>query len=192
MAGREDLEFVAQIVHRLQFRGHDPSPRRIASPIKRHDPDRIACDQVSAARCIPQNKGEDAVQRPGQCARLHLLIKRQNDLAIRGGAQRVAGGVQPLQFGVIVDLAVDRQHRLIVGPVQRLRAAFGVDNGQSFVGQDGPVVLVHPAPVRAAVALPARARQHVGTQRGRFVANVQNAEDRAHRGFPCRAQTRFY
>jgi hypothetical protein len=81
---------------------------------------------------------------------------------------------------LIVDLAVDRQHHLAVGAVERLGAVLHVDDRQALVGEDGPLAGEEPAPVRTAVALQSRQLERQLAQRPDVRAYVEDSQDRAH------------
>ena len=81
---------------------------------------------------------------------------------------------------MVVDLAVDRQHDLVVGADQRLGPVLDVDDRQPLVGQDRPLVVPDAAPVRASVPHAARQVECGPTQIGRGRINTEDTEDRTH------------
>ncbi|MNT71400.1 hypothetical protein D3C72_2098810 [compost metagenome] len=83
---------------------------------------------------------------------------------------------------MVVDLAVDRQRQLAVQRQQRLGATGRVDDGQPLVDQDRTGIHIHPAPVRAPMALALGQIQRVAAQGREVVTGLQaeNTEDRTH------------
>jgi hypothetical protein len=131
-----------------------------------------------APRAVPEGEGEDpaeVVEKP-----LPLPVM-QDDLAVRPGLKRVRLGERPLQVLVVVDLAVDRQRRPSIRPVQRLGAVLDVDDGQALVGQDGAVGRVDAAPVGPAVPLALRQRERGFAEPDRIGLELEDGENAAHR-----------
>ncbi len=182
VAGRELRGVGAGIHQRFQFGGHQQAAVLVVAPVQRHHADRIARDQHALLGPIPQREREDAVEAVQVRGRGVLLVQRVDHLAVRAGLERIRLGQFGLEFAVVVDLAVDRQGQAAVVGQQRLRAAGRVDDGQPLVDQDGAVIDVYPAPVRAAMALALRQVQRVAAQRGEVIAGLQaeHSEDRTH------------
>ena len=100
---------------------------------------------------IIDRKGKHAVQ-PGDAVRPPLLPRRQNDLAIAVSMKLRAAAAQLFtQLAVIVDLAVEHQHRAAIGGGHRLRRPGEIDDREPQMTQPDPRRSPHPLPVRAPV-----------------------------------------
>ncbi len=105
-----------------------------------------------------------------------------DDLAIGTGGEAMRSREPALEFAVVVDLAVDRQHQVAIGRTQWLRTTGMVDDGQPLVHQDRAVVMMDAAPVGTTVALLLRKLQRLPSQGLDVVAGLQpeDAEDGTH------------
>jgi len=190
VAGRERRHVRAHPDQRLHFRSHAQPAHAVVAPVQRTHADRVARDQVAPRGGIPQREGEDAVEPTdalgSEAFRAELAIERVDHLAVRAGGEVVGAG--RAQLAVVVDLAVHRQRERAVARQQGLRAAGRIDDGQALMDQDGAIVDVDAAPVRAAMTLTLRELQRQPAQGGKIIARgeVEDAEDRTHGRFACR------
>ena len=53
---------------------------------------------------------------------------------------------------MVIDFAIDGQHLFLVGRIEGLSAALGVDDAQSLMGEDGTPAAVYTTPIWTAVA----------------------------------------
>ncbi len=118
--------------------------------------------------------------KPADAVRTAFTIQRVDDLAIRAGLECIVRGQPLLEFAMVVDLAVDREHEFAIGGSDRLGATGRIDDGKALVDEDGAVIGVHAAPVGAAMALPLRQLERKPAQRSLVVACLQ-AEDAEYR-----------
>ena len=99
----------------LQFRGKDQAAVAERGIEQRLYAEPVARKEQCALPKIVNRKGEHTVQ-PGQAIRAPALPGRQNNLAITVSVERRAKPAQFLaQFAVVIDLAVEHQHRPAVG-----------------------------------------------------------------------------
>ncbi len=145
MAGREIFDGPA-VQQGLELGSHVEIAVFVAPGVQRHDPHRVAGDQVAAALLVVEHEGENAVEVVQEIGAA-LLVEGEDHFAVRAGGELVGRGEATLELLVVVDLAVDRQHLLAVAAVERLGAVFDVDDGQPLVGQDRLVAGVDAAPV---------------------------------------------
>ena len=149
----------------------------------------VARDQRAPGRRIPQREGENAVEpaQPG-LRRLAIAVQGVDHLAVGAGLETVGPGQAALELAMVVDLAIDREHQPPVRGMDRLRAAGRIDDCEAFMHQQRMRLHVHAAPIGSAVALARRQRKRQRAQRMQVGAGaqVEDTEDRAHRGGPCR------
>ena len=131
----------------------------------------------SSAPCSPS-----PLPSPTMPGRAYLQKQRDDDLTVRT-RQRCVGRLQArIQLLVVVNLSIGRHNDLVICAAQRLRARFGVDNGQPLVRY--AVVVVHevPAPVRPAVPQALGALDQLASQLDVIEPRAEDAQDAAHGG----------
>ncbi len=113
-------------------------------------PQRIAGQHETTLPRVPKSEGEHAAQGLDH-GRPAVAIELQQHLGVGMRAEPVTLGQQlRAQFGIVVDLTVERNRERAVVAVHRLGAEIGkLDDGQPPVGEADPPVL--RMPVAAAV-----------------------------------------
>ena len=197
VAGRKLGDVIAQPRDCLHLRRHPQPAFDIVAPVQRADADVVAGDDRALLPRIPQHEGEHAVEPVEPRAGIALGIagmQRVDHLAIGAALEGVGVLKIRAQFAVVVDLAVDRERQLPVAGEQRLRAASGIDDGQSLVHQQRMGMLVHAAPIGPAMALPCGQREREWPQHGEIAAGteVDDGKDGTHGRTPCRGDAAWW
>ena len=155
----------------------------VPAHVEGDDADGIPGDEEGLALGIVEHEGEDAVHAVEEIFGLQLVVEVEDDLAVREGLEVVALFQALLEFLVVVDLPVDRQHRAFEGVHQGLGPVLHVHDGKALVDQDRVVIAVDAAPVWAPVPdLPGHG-QGLAAQLGRVGpggVDAEDGEDAAH------------
>ena len=96
----------------------------------------IAGDYIGVLLRVIQAECEYAVQLLQKVCAL-VLIEREYDLAVRFCLKLVAVLILLADVHMVIYLAVDSQHQLAVGAVQRLLAGERIDYGEALMADDG-------------------------------------------------------
>ena len=136
MPGQEGLVPLALPFERLQFGGNIHGAVAVIAYIERYHADGVSGYQKLVLLFIIKCKGKDAADVLEEVDAF-VAIERKDDLAVAARLEVILAGILAANLLVIVNLAVDGQHLLPVGREKRLPAAFGIDDGEPFMGKDG-------------------------------------------------------
>ncbi len=163
-AGAQHILEGEVFLHSLEVRGRPHSRvreqrldlRREQQPlggrveIQRLHPEVVPREQHLAVPPVVEHEGEHAVE-PGDALGTVLLVQPEDDLRIRRRLEGVPARAEFVpQFDVVVDLAVEDDHRTLGG--HRLVAAREVDDREPLVGECHRPLRELPGVVRPAVA----------------------------------------
>ena len=111
----------------------------------------IASEEHTAPAQVGNRKGEHAVEALDACVAI-LFVGVDDGLCIRPGAKHVtAGGQEPTEVVMVVDLAVEHNPDLSVFIGHRLLAAGAVDDGKTTMAKLDPGGVERAAAVRPAM-----------------------------------------
>ena len=145
---RERFVALALPFERLQLAGTVDGAVGVIADVEGNHANGVACDEELVALLVVEGEGEDAVQL-FQEVHAPLTVEGQDDFAV---APRPEAVVELLpQRAVVVDFPVDGEDLPAVSREEGLSAALRVDDGETFVCQDGRASAVDAAPVGAAV-----------------------------------------
>ena len=139
----------------------------------------IATDQISVLLAVVQGKSKHALQII-QKLWAFFLIQREDNFAVGTGLELIAIAVLSAQRLVVINFTVNRQDMRFLHVVQRLSTGVDVDDGQTFVCQNGVITGVNTRPVRAAMAHQTRQFQGFFTQFNCVSFNIEYAKNRTH------------
>ena len=161
-AGRPDLTWrkeahvVAGVHQSLHFRGHPQAPCVIGSVIEGNDADGIAGDDPRVRCRIEQHKGVHAGQVLDEVPSV-LPVEGEDDLAIAAGLEWIvttgSTGTPGFEVDVVVNLSVDGEHSARIRIDERLGTAEHIDNGESFMRDDGRRKFTDAGPIRSSMLL---------------------------------------
>ena len=182
---RARIQFARQLGEghdRLQFRAEHEQAVRQQRIEHRLDADMVARQEQGLLAAVPDAEGEHAAQA-AHAVRAPGLVSGQHHLGVRLGAERDAERDQLVaQLAVVVDLAVEDDHRVAVAADQRLLAGGDVDHRQAAVAHAERRFGVQLALVRPAVELAfvhAAERPAVDFP---VAVGIKNSDYSAHRG----------
>ena len=154
----------------------------VVTGVKGYDSYWISGNQEVIVAFVIQYKGVDPAEIFEEVCS-PAFIKRNDNLAIRCGLERVTRQLAPEEF-VIIDLPVYGQDQVASGICQGLSAMLNVNNGKPFMGENCVFVGKDAAPVRPSVAQKARHRHRPFAKRYRITVNIQNTSDATHQETP--------
>ena len=102
----------------------------------------ISTDQVGVLLAVVQGKSEHALQVIEERGSF-FLIQREDNFAVGTGLELVAIAVFSTQCLVVINFTVNRQDMCLLHVVQRLSTGIDVDDGQTFVRQNGVITGVN-------------------------------------------------
>ena len=163
VSGKERLIFVAEAFKGFQFAAYVDVPLLVTADVERNDAYGVAGDQEVVGLFVIKGEGEDAVQFFEEVDTL-VLVEGDNDLAVRACPEGVLPGITGTDLTMVIDFAIHGKDLPAVGRVEGLPTAFGVDDGEAFMCQDGTAAYVDTAPVRTAVTYLLRHFQRLASQ----------------------------
>ena len=176
MAGGEFTNSAAHRDQRLHLGRDVEDPIAVPTHVEGHDTDRVPRHHVEALVQVPEDEGEDGVQMIEQPDAV-LPVECEDDLAVRGGPERIGFRQLLPQLTVVVNLTVHGQHGSLAWTVERLRTARRVDDGEALVHEHTARGHVHPRPVGPTVALePGQAKRADAVRLG-IAGNAEDGED---------------
>ncbi len=115
-----------------------------------------------------------------------LAVQGIDHLAIGSGLERVVRAQALLQLAMVVDLAIHGERQFAIRRTDGLRAAGRINDGQALMHEQRRLVLIHAAPVRAAMPLPLGEFKGKPAQGNRVILRLQSehSENGAHGPIP--------
>jgi hypothetical protein len=157
-------------------------PLRGLQQIEGLDTEAVPTDQEALPLLVPQGEGEHSVQ-PSDKRIPDLLVETEYYLAIGVTPEHVASLQELLaQLGGVVDFAVANEDKIPVARLQRLMAAFDVDDRQTASAERAVSVDGMPFAIRTAMMLNARHPSQVAAI-GPAAVEVDDPIDTAHGRF---------
>ena len=136
MSRQEGLVTVTVALQRLQFTGHIHLTFGIIAYVEGYHSDRVTGNEKLILLGIIEGKGKDSADVFEEMDSF-LPIECEDDLTVATGLELVLVGILAPDGLMIIYLTIDGQHLFFVGTEKRLFARFGIDNGKSFMRQDG-------------------------------------------------------
>ncbi len=148
--------------------------------VQRLHADMIDGQHQTMCVCIPQGKGVHAAQMPEQVKAI-VLVQVDDGFAIAGGVRLVPALHQRLaQFAIVINLAVKHQRDAAILVVQRLVAAFHVDDAQAAHAQRHIPPAVKAVAIRPTMPDQVRHRAHQRRVRPLAPCQVHKSTNAAH------------
>jgi hypothetical protein len=163
MTRQERLVLGADALKSLELAGYADMTFLILSYIEWNNAYGVAGNQIFITLCVIQCKCKDSVQTLKHTDKILLAasgthsitIKRQDNLAVTAGTERVSALILTTYCLMVVYLTVYGQHLQTILAEKGLTARLRVHNTQTLVSQYGRASTPDSAPVRTAVTNPA-------------------------------------
>ena len=133
VAGQEGFVVFALSFEGFQFRSYIHRAVGIVADVKWDDTNGVASNQEFVGFLVVKGKGKDTAQI-FQKVDSFFAVQGQDYLAVAARLEIVLTGIAATYLLMVVNLAVNGKHLLVVGREQGLATRLWINNTQSFVG----------------------------------------------------------